>query len=89
MFEWAPRITILDDMKGNEDKGSEKENAEDKLAEEIVKDISEEEDMEDYAYEVFLISDKSDRNYPGRNIEAEYIISTTEVEIVNYDKSVT
>ena len=74
MFEWAPRITILDDMKGNEDKGSDKENAEDKLAEEIVKDISEEEDMEDYAYEVFLISDKSDRNDPDRDTKAELLI---------------
>ena len=45
--------------------------------------------MDEDAHEGFLISDKSDRNYPGRNIEAEYIISTTEVEIVNYDKSVT
>ena len=61
-------------MKGNEDKGSDKENAEDKLAEEIVKDISEEEDMEDYAYEVFLISDKSDRNDPDRDTKAELLI---------------
>ena len=51
-----------------------KKKAEDKLAEEIVKDISEEEDMEDYAYEVFLISDKSDRNDPDRDTKAESLI---------------
>ena len=33
MFEWAPGIPILDDMTGNEDKGSEEENPEDRLAE--------------------------------------------------------
>ena len=33
MFDWAPGITILDDMKVNEYKGSDKENPEDELIE--------------------------------------------------------
>ena len=42
MFEWAPGIPILDDMTGNEDKGSDKENSGGKLVEENVEDIAEE-----------------------------------------------
>ena len=36
MFEWAPVIPILDNMKGNEDEGSDEEKPEDDLVEEIV-----------------------------------------------------
>ena len=42
MFEWAPIIPILENMIGNEDKGSDEENPEDELVEEIVEEISEE-----------------------------------------------
>ena len=42
MFQWAPEIPILDNMTGNEDKGSDKENSGGELVEENVEDIAEE-----------------------------------------------
>ena len=51
--------------------------------------VSEEEDMDKDAHEVFLISDEYDSNDPDRDRETENLISTTEVEIVNDEKSVT
>ena len=45
--------------------------------------IDEKEDMGVDAHEGFLISDESDINDSDSNTEAEYIISTTDVEIVN------
>ena len=44
-------------MRVNEDKGSDEENSKDEIVEETVKDISEEEDTEEYAHAGFLISD--------------------------------
>ena len=55
MFEWTPGIPILNNMTGNEEKGSDKENSEDLLLEEIAEDIAEEEDMDEDAHEGFLI----------------------------------
>ena len=89
MFEWAPGIPILDDMKGNEDEGYDEEKYEDDLVEEILEEIAEEEDMDEDVHEGFLISDESDSNNPDSDTEVESLISTTEVEIVNDDKSVT
>ena len=33
MFDWAPGIPILDDIEGNEDKGSYEENTQDDIVE--------------------------------------------------------
>ena len=57
MFEWAPGIPVLDDMTGNEAKRYDEEISEDKLVEDIVEEIYEEEDMYQDSYEGFLISD--------------------------------
>ena len=51
--------------------------------------MSEEEDMYKDTHEGFLIPDESGSNYPDSYIAAESLISTTEVEIVNDDESVT
>ena len=53
-------------MKGNEDE----ENSEDKLVEEIVKDVVEEEDMDEDSHVGFLNSDKSDSNDPDIDTKA-------------------
>ena len=45
--------------------------------------------MDKDAHERLLISDEYYSNDSDSNIEAEYQISTTEVEIINYDESVT
>ena len=37
MFEWAPGITILDNMIGNEDEGYDEEKYEDKLVKKLWK----------------------------------------------------
>ena len=42
IFEWVQGIPILDNMPGNEDERSDKENSEDELIEAIVEEISEE-----------------------------------------------
>ena len=86
MFDWAPGIPILDNMKGNKDKGSDTENSEDKLKEEIFEEISEEEDTEKDAHKGFLISYESDSNDHNSSTESEYLRSKTEVEIVNDDE---
>ena len=39
--------------------------------------------MDEYIPEGFLISDESDSNDPNIDTESEFLISTTEVEIVN------
>ena len=50
MFEWELGITILDDMTGNEDKGSDEQKPEDELVGNVLEDISEEEDMDGDSY---------------------------------------
>ena len=89
MFKWSPRIPILDYMTWNEHEGSDEEKSEDDLVEEILEEIAEEENMDEDVHEGLLISDESDSNNPDSDTEVESLISTTEVEIVNYDKSVT
>ena len=41
IFEWVPGIPILDNMKGHEDEGSDKENGENDIVEEILEKIAE------------------------------------------------
>ena len=50
MFEWELGITILDDMTGNEDKGSDEQKPEDELVGNVLEDIYEEEDMDGDSY---------------------------------------
>ena len=76
-------------MRVNEDKGSDEENSKDEIVEETVKDISEEEDTEEYAHAGFLISDNFDRNDLASDTEAESLILTPELEIENIDGSTT
>ena len=57
-------------MTGNEVEVSDEENPEDELVEEI----SEEEDMDEYAHEGFLISDEYYSNDPDKDTEAESLI---------------
>ena len=52
-------------------KGQDEENSEDDLAEDIVKDSSETEDMDEDAHEGFLLSDESDINNHDSDIEEE------------------
>ena len=89
MLEWAPGIAILDDITGNENKGSDEENPEDYIVEEILEEIGEEEDMDKYVREELLISDEYDSNDLDSNTEAESIISTPKIEIENYYDSIT
>ena len=53
------------------------------------KESAKEEYTDDDAHEGILISDESDSNDHDSDTESESIISTTEVEILNDDKSVT
>ena len=89
MFDKAPGIPILDCIKVNEDKGSDEENPEDYIVEEILEEIGEEEDMDKYVREELLISDEYDSNDLDSNTEAESIISTPKIEIENYYDSIT
>ena len=57
-------------MTVNEDEGYDKENSEDKLVEEIVEQIDEEEVMDQDAHEGFLISDESDSNNRDSDTES-------------------
>ena len=45
--------------------------------------------MDEDAHEGFLIPDEYDSNNPDRDTETEYLISTTELEIINDDKLAT
>ena len=55
-------------------KGQDEENSEDDLTEDIVKDSSETEDMDEDAHEGFLLSDESDINNHDSDIEEESLI---------------
>ena len=76
MFEWSTGIPILDDTTRNKEEGSDKEKPEDDIVEEIVDDIDEEEDIDKYARECFLISYESSSNDHNSDTEAESVIPT-------------
>ena len=76
MFEWSTGIPILDDTTRNKEEGSDKEKPEDDIVEEIVEDIDEEEDIDKYARECFLISYESSSNDHNSDTEAESVIPT-------------
>ena len=61
----------MDDMTENLDKGSNKENFESELIEDIVEEIIEEEGIHKNPSEVLLISDKYDSSNPNSDIDKD------------------
>ena len=61
----------MDDMTENLDKGSNKENFESELIEDIVEEIIEEEGIDENPSEVLLISDKYDSRNPNSDIDKD------------------